>query len=591
MTRRGRASRVRAIVAFAATAALLTATLHLASRGVRLLVLHEFQPIGPDAIWMAPLAELGFFLALAAPFVIAALVQPLPVIERVALFVFGAMAITLGGLQSRALHPAAAVLLGLGVGWRLAVSLRAAPRRVRQSIRLVLATLAGVFAVATVVELVRMEDGGPLAGTAAPAGAPNVLILILDTVGARHLSLYGYNRETSPHLDSLASEATVFDDAIAPSSWTLPSHASMFTGVVPWDLSARWTVPLDASAPTLAERFAVRGYRTAGFVGNLVYAGPATGLARGFQYYRADRRTLKALALRATITQTPLFEAVRSGSIAQRLRALVLPSLRIGWEPRKDPKRAGTVVDEFLHWQAGVRDRPFFAFLNFFDAHYPYQPPAPFDTRFASQPKGRDRHDGAIAYEDVMIQHLVDVLRARGVLDKTILVIAGDHGNAFGEHGLHGHGNSLFRELVHVPLLLRYPARVPSGIRIHGVASLTDLAATLLSLADPTEPVPMPGNPLTPMWADSVPVPRIAISWVERSDNPNEPTSQGDLASATSDSQQLIIAQDGSVGLYEYIDDPEEQVNVLTERGAQAVPAALRDTLAPITRRWHKGGP
>ena len=128
----------------------------------------------------------------------------------------------------------------------------------------------------------RTEAARPLP----PAGSPNVMLIVLDTVAAGHLSLHGYDRPTSPTLDGLARRGVRFDRVQATSSWTLPSHASFFTGRWPHELSVGWLTPLDATHPTLAEYLGSRGYATAGFVANTFYCGADTGLGRGFTLYR-----------------------------------------------------------------------------------------------------------------------------------------------------------------------------------------------------------------------------------------------------------------------------------------------------------------
>ena len=212
-----------------------------------------------------------------------------------------------------------------------------------------------------------------------PAGAPNVLFIVLDTVRAESLSLYGYGRETSPHLARLAARGVRFDQARAAASWTLPSHASMFTARWPHELSARIDRPLDATFPTLAEYLRDRGYATAGFIANTFFCNSWYGLGRGFVHY-------EDMAL------TPL-EVLRSSGLGRRLvkGAGALPRNRPGaYFQRKD---APTVNDEVLTWiDRRPRDRPFFAFLNYFDAHDPYLSPVEPARGFGLRPVTRADH-------------------------------------------------------------------------------------------------------------------------------------------------------------------------------------------------------
>ncbi len=132
---------------------------------------------------------------------------------------------------------------------------------------------------------------------------PNVLLITLDTVRAANLSLYGYSRQTTPNLDRFAKRGVVFDKAFATAPWTLPSHASLFTGRWPHELSTDYTVPLDGTHPTLAEYLSRQGYRTAGFVANLGYCSFGTGLARGFEHYEDYRRSLGQIASSSTLVR------------------------------------------------------------------------------------------------------------------------------------------------------------------------------------------------------------------------------------------------------------------------------------------------
>ena len=221
----------------------------------------------------------------------------------------------------------------------------------------------------------RREASRPLP----PGDSPNVLLIVLDTVRADRLSLYGYRRPTSPTLERLAKRGIRFDEARATAPWTLPSHASMFTGRWPHELDVDWYTPLGTKFPTLAEYLGSRGYATAGFVANVHYCSYEFGLDRGFTHY--EDYVLEPL--------TPL-RMCCLGDLALKGVA------HVGWTlssslgaspflPRKDsafwrilatdPKKdAGSINREFLDWLSHRREpaRPFFAFLNYFDAHSPY---------------------------------------------------------------------------------------------------------------------------------------------------------------------------------------------------------------------------
>src|SRR5262249_28047954 len=197
-------------------------------------------------------------------------------------------------------------------------------------------------------------------------------------VGAGHLDLHGYGRPTSPTLDELARQGIRFDRVQAASPWTLPSHASVFTGRWPHELSANWLTPLDGTYPTLAEFLGVRGYATAGFVANTLYCASDSGLARGFAEYRD-------FIFPRLIPFKPAVLVERSVAGLQALEQfledrldfdLLRPAVQhLWWLVHADRKDAAVVNREVLDWLSRRRqpERPFFAFLNYYDAHYPYQ--------------------------------------------------------------------------------------------------------------------------------------------------------------------------------------------------------------------------
>ena len=319
-----------------------------------------------------------------------------------------------------------------------------------------------------------------------PPGSPNVLLIVLDTVAAGHLSLHGYERPTSPTLDGLARRGIRFDRVQATSSWTLPSLASAFTGRWPHELSVGWLTPLDATHPTLAEYLGSRGYATAGFVANTFYCGSDTGLGRGFTVYR-DYIFPELSAFKwAALINRPL-EGMRSihEFMRQRLKAVFLQGLLSTFDAG-NRKPASAVNREFLDWLSVRRqpERPFFAFLNYYDAHYPYKLPEGSIHRFGARPRTereidlieywraggqarlsvredafvRDCYDDCIADLDEQLGRLIDELGRRDILDQTWLIVTADHGESFGEHpGVFGHGTSLYQTQLHVPLVIIPP--------------------------------------------------------------------------------------------------------------------------------------
>jgi arylsulfatase A-like enzyme len=318
-------------------------------------------------------------------------------------------------------------------------------------------------------------------------GASSVLLIILDTVRASELGLFGYPRATTPTMDALARDAVVFDHAFAAAPWTLPSHASLFTGLWPSQHHADWLRPLSNGPPTLAEVYRANGYATGGFTANLLATGFSTGLHRGFVTYRDTPRTAAEIALHSTFAQgVSVQRAIVLLRDSRWLGGAVRALLRFNFRPDNayqthDSKPGAEVTDEFLKWERRLDGRPFFAFLNYYDAHGPYR--SPMRTTFDGGRTPQDRYDGAVRYIDTEIARLVDSLRVSGMLDHCLLVITADHGEQFGEHGLSSHGNSLYLPLLHVPLLIRFPDRAAAGTHIATAVSLGDLGATLVALS------------------------------------------------------------------------------------------------------------
>lgn len=335
----------------------------------------------------------------------------------------------------------------------------------------------------------------------AAKNAPNVLLIVLDTVRAQSLSLYGYSRSTTPRLVEYAARGVAFDRAMAPSSWTLPTHASVFTGRMPHEHKADAGRPLDGRFKTIAEAFSERGYQTSGFIANWVYCGAHTGLARGYIHYDDHDRAWDDLFFNSLFL-TKLF-------------AGVAPDIR---------KTAVDINREFLGWLAGRDQRPFFAFLNYYDAHEPYHvPDASFD-RFGSRTaderqqilatspnysaqavleSANDTYDGSIAYLDHHLGLLLDELDRQKILENTCVIITSDHGQNFGEQGGFGHGWGLYRQQIGVPLLILQPAAIEGNKRVNSVVNLVNLPATIFELAGIQPPSDFGGSSLGKSWRNT----------------------------------------------------------------------------------------
>ncbi|HZW33671.1 MAG TPA: sulfatase [Isosphaeraceae bacterium] len=474
-----------------------------------------------------------------------------------------------------------------------------------------------------------------------PPGAPNVLLIVLDTVAADHLDLHGYGRPTSPTLDELAVQGIRFDGVQAASTWTLPSHASLFTGRWPHELSANWLTPLDATAPTVAEFLGARGYATAGFVANTLYCAADSGLGRGFTNYcdflfpRLTPFKPAVLVERCVGGLQALEQFLEDRLDFDGLRPAVQ---HLWWLVHADRKDAAAVNREFLDWlaQRPQPERPFFAFLNYYDAHYPYQLPELSIRRFGVEPRDRreadliqnwwqrdkrglsaqeigfvrDAYDDCVANLDEHLGRLIDELGRRGVRDRTWLIVASDHGESFGEHaGVFCHGTSLYQTELHVPLILVPPKGSPAPRVVPDTVSLRDLAATIVDLVGLEAGSPFPGESLARFWSDSAESPRLpggsgtsgrALAEVVPNDPQLNPARSRLLEplwplAALTEGDWSYIRREGEVReeLFHLHNDPRETHNLTADPALLPRLEQMRETLSQLTagpltpRRYH----
>ena len=494
------------LIRLAVVLAIATAYIELLVRVVTKYAFARQLNAGYSVVWMAPLANLVWLgcAAVAGMVLLWLLSRRRSAALPLALVFTPAFLAVIWLIPKIHLEAGALLALGLGVqASRMAAGrLPAVERWARRwTPRFVVAALVVSLAV---VGWFRGTEWRAMA--ALPDGrddAPNVLLLILDTVRSFNTSTYGYARETTPVLSAVAADATLFDRAFVPASWTLPSHATMFTARWPNELSASLRVPLDDEYPTLAEAMTAAGFATGTFAANHSFVNWEFGLGRGFirlRDYPVNTRTILAAT-----------SLGRNALAYNTLRRL------IGFHGAIQQKSADDVNEEFISWLDGLGERPFFAFLNYFDAHHPYVSPEPYLSKFGppanlpyrSQepeydrvaPEARARlanqYDGGIAYIDHAIGLLLDSLERRQLLDNTVVIITSDHGEHWGDHERLSHGNSMYRQLLQVPLLIRYPRAVPRGRRVRTPVSLRDLPATVLELAGLENGSGFAGAPLT----------------------------------------------------------------------------------------------
>ena len=248
---------------------------------------------------------------------------------------------------------------------------------------------------------------------------------------------------------------------------------------------------------------------------------------------------------------------------------------------------AARITDAFLAWQGANPDHPFFAFLNYFDAHGPYRAPDHVRARLGLSYEPRDRYDAAIANIDAEFDRLLDTLVERGALENTIVVVVSDHGEQFGEHGLKGHANSLYLPLLRVPLLIRYPHAVPEGLRVATPISLRDVASTIVELAkaDPDEAIP--GHPLTGAWSDSNWVRSPIVSELTQGINIDltYPNGLTGLVSIVADRYHYIRDGFGSESLFDFVADSTETHDLAKSPAGREAIQRLRPRLDSVLAR------
>ena len=575
-----RAPRARAldVLAMAVTIGIAAGWIHMAELVVARHLQHELVWFSRDFVWMSPIAYTVLLVPGALVLAVLAILSPSPWVLRVAVFAlswFAAFGVLLPYSQIARI---AALVLAAGVALQLARVVGAGPAR--WIVRFRRAALGGSLLVMLLaLALPRWRDFAAQRATsslpAPTAAAPpaNVLLIILDTVRAASMSLYGAADSTTPHLEEWARDATVFDAAYSVAPWTLPSHASLFTGRYAGELTADWKSPLDRADSTLSELFGVRGYATGGFMANMHYTAWDSGLGRGFVTYLDYRRSWLQLIRSSAWTQTTLFDQLRAAtSLGEAASAILHPDLSIDIKHSFNRKTAREVTQQFLSWHAGIGQHPFFAVLNYFDAHQPYHAPPEFQ-RFANDSSGRARYHAAIAYLDASVDSVLRELRRRGALDNTVVVVTSDHGELFDEHGLSGHAHDLYRNVLHVPLLLRFPPSVPAGIRVSAAVSLRDVPATILGLTA-LAGASVPGRSLSTFWTNAAVGGSPALAEVTKAPNVDNtyPTSKGPMKALLDDSTHYIRNGDNTEELYRFRDDTSEASNLAASSN---IPAAL----------------
>lgn len=307
------------------------------------------------------------------------------------------------------------------------------------------------------------DEGGPI-----PA-IRNVLLISIDTCRADHLSSYGYRHQTTPHIDAIARDGIVFENAVSPIPLTLPAHATMMTSTIPPYHGVRdnYDYRVGASLITLAEILHDRSFVTGAVVGAHVLAGQF-GLNQGFDDYHD-----------------------RFDDLANRPGEGAVPD-----------RRAEEVTHYGLAWLEKHFQSPFFLFLHYFDPHQTYDPPEPFRSRFPGS--STPLYDGEIAYTDYWIGRLINRLKEMKIYESTLIIITSDHGEMLGEHGESTHGYFIYQSALEVPLILKLPGR-QGPQRVSSLVGIVDIVPTICGLMGIETPAPARGIDLTNYLRESEP--------------------------------------------------------------------------------------
>jgi arylsulfatase A-like enzyme len=569
--------------------------------------------VSKEVLWISPLVDLSFFLIVTIlVWLISRFSQRMPAIR---LLVFLLTFLTIYGwltLTNRLYHRACVILaLGVAVAFTRWIAKREA-----SSIKFWQRS-APWWAAVFLLTLVAIQGGKwtheRIAVARLPAASqatPNVLIIVLDTLRADHLSSYGYARATSPEIDRIASQGVLFENAIAPCSWSLPSHASLLTGRAPSQHGMQNVQPIPwfgwgknslGGYTTLGEALKHKGYRTGAFSANRVYVTRNVGLGRGFIHFEDYFDSVGDSFVRTLYGREfarLYLNRTEKSKVTRTVRYLGLES----WLDKDSEgsgdfggaygvrKRASVVNQDLLQWIDRDRRRPFFAFLNYLDVHYSYGGPRDYPKPDWDRGTTIDEYDAGLKYVDDYIGRLLRDLEQRGLARNTILIITSDHGESLGAHGLTYHGAVLYRELIQVPLIISYPQQIPSGLRVKAPVGNAAIAATVMDLLGAGDQGAFPGPPLSALWKS----PKIQTKWPDPISElaktdiivPADRVVEGKIPIATNGWMKSIVTprwhlithEKYGQQLYDWANDPDESRNLIdtTEGRATALRLAAQ---------------
>jgi arylsulfatase A-like enzyme len=572
--------------------------------------------VSEEILWISPLVDVIFFLILALLVWLAARIANHSSPLRVVVFALTFFVLYDWLTLTARLYHGACVLLALGIA--VAFS-RWVGKREPAALRFWKRTIPWV-ATAFLLILVGIQGGKWLEERRAVAklppmspGSPNVLILVVDTLRADHLSSYGYARPTSIEIDLIAEQGVRFENAIAPCSWSLPSHVSLLTGRYlfehgvgtvqpePW---LGWDKSSLGGFPTLGEELQKKGYRTGAFSANRTYFSRDLGFGRGFihfeDYFHSPADMFVRTLYGREFARIYLKRSEKS-LIKRALRAVGFTSLLDQDAEGSGSyggafgirKRANVINEEVLRWIDSDRSRPFFAFLNYFDVHDPYGSPPSYPRPTWEQATSLGKYDAGVQYVDDHIKLLMEGLEQRSRADNTLIVITSDHGESLGQHNLETHGRALYWELIHVPLVIWYPGHVPAGQRLNAPVPIGAIPATIMELLGAKGQ--MFGAPALNAMGTA---PQMKTGWRaalselaqnkyggahdQAADHLIPTATKGPMESLVTEQWHLIVHRKLGDQLYDWRVDPGEANNLTSTAEGRVVGASLKAQLENI---------
>jgi len=408
-------------------------------------------------------------------------------------------------------------------------------------------------------------------------GKPNVILIVVDTLRADHLSCYGYNFNTSPNIDRFCLESAKFDNCFSPANWTAPGHASIFTGRYPisdgvhkvlvvndQSVSPVHCMPLDSDEITLAEILRTSGYQTAAVISNTAIVSREFGFDQGFEYWFAKPPSFPSL-----------FFIMRKFLDDIHWCILLHPSYR----------RAEDITNIALRWVKGNSKKPFFLFLNYMDPHQPWLPPYPYDALFPGKienylldteavrksKKKLDRkelkhiqsqYDGEIAYLDKQLGMLFESLKSYRLYDNSIVIITSDHGEFLGEHGLVDHQVGLYNPITMVPLIIKPYKDFSWLANTNQLVQTVDIVPTVLEMLGIEVPREVQGESLLGEITHPIISQHYADAHIQKWFGGQFGSDQISLIGKR---YKLISSMGEARALYDFYSDPKENINLVTE--------------------------